>query len=202
MTARIRLAEASDSEAVAAIYRPIVEGTAISVEAVPPTADEMAQRILDTLPAHPWLVCEVDGRRAGYAYAARHRLRAAYRWSVDVSVYIAEPYRRCGVGRGLYLSLFAVLTAQGYINACAGVTLPNAASVGLHESLGFEKVGVYSRVGYKLGAWHDVGWWQLALKAHDPSPSEPIDVPTVQKHAGWGDLLARGEPAIRRTGQP
>ena len=198
MTARITIAQASDAEAVAAIYRPIVEATAISFEAVPPSTEDIARRILGTLPAYPWLVCEIDGRIAGYAYAARHRERAAYRWSVDTSVYIAESDRRCGVGRGLYLSLFAILAAQGYVNAFAGVTLPNAASVGLHESLGFEKVGVYSRVGYKFGAWHDVGWWQFAMKAHEPSPSVPLDIPTVQTRAGWASLIARGESAIRR----
>src|SRR5262245_15941019 len=117
MAVRIRLAHERDAEAIAAIYRPVVEDTAISFETVAPNSDEMAHRVAETMRMYPWLVCDRDGQIAGYAYATRHRVRAAYQWSVDTSVYIDHAHRRSGIGRGLYLSLFAILTAQGYFNA-------------------------------------------------------------------------------------
>jgi phosphinothricin acetyltransferase len=197
MAARIRFAGESDAAAIAGIYRPVVESTAISFETVPPDRDEMARRIAGTTREHPWLVCEIGGRVAGYAYATRHRVRSAYRWSVDTSVYVEESFRQGGVGRGLYGSLFAILSAQGYFNAYAGIALPNTASVGLHEAVGFRKIGVYQRVGYKFGEWRDVGWWQLELRAHEAMPAEPLDIDMVRALPDWSALLATGEPAVR-----
>ena len=197
MTPRIRLAEAADAEAIAAIYRPVVESTTISFETDPPDRDEIARRIADTLISYPWLVCELGGRVAGYAYATKHRVRAAYQWSVDTSVYVDAASRRSGVGRGLYRSLLAILAAQGFFNAFAGIALPNLASVALHEALGFEALGVYRRVGFKLGAWHDVGWWQLTLRAEDVSPDAPLTLAAMRQRRDWPALLAAGEPSIR-----
>jgi phosphinothricin acetyltransferase len=121
----------------------------------------------------PWLVAERDGGVTGYAYASPHRARAAYRWGADVSVYLDERERGRGSGRALYGALLPVLRDLGYTGAYAGITLPNPASVALHESMGFSLVGVYRRVGYKLGGWHDVGWWQLVLA--DPLPEVPAE---------------------------
>jgi L-amino acid N-acyltransferase YncA len=163
MVAHIRLATESDAGSVAGIYRPAVEESAISFEIAAPAGEEMARRMRDTLVSYPWLVCDLDGRAAGYAYAAQHSVRNAYRWSVNTSVYIDRRCWRLGIGRGLYRSLFAILAAQGYFNAYAGIALPNPASVSLHESMGFEPIGVYRRVGYKFGGWRDVGWWQRLL---------------------------------------
>lgn len=193
----IRLAAEADAPALADIYGPIVASTAISFEIDPPDATEMRRRLADMLPALPWLVCELEGDAAGYAYASRHRVRAAYSWSVDVSVYVAPAYHRRGVGRGLYTSLFAILMAQGFFNAYAGVTLPNAASVGLHESLGFTPVGVYRHVGFKLGAWHDVGWWQLPLQALRHPAAAPLAIDAVRRHRDWDAWLASGASLIR-----
>jgi L-amino acid N-acyltransferase YncA len=161
-----------DAAPCAAIYAPFVADTAVSLEEQPPTAVEMSRRITATSERYPWLVAEIDGGVAGYAYASAHRDRAAYRWAADVAVYVDERARRRGVGRALYEALLALLTQQGVQTACAGVTLPNDASVGLHEALGFRPVGVYRRIGYKRGAWRDVGWWQLELPPSDGAPAE------------------------------
>jgi phosphinothricin acetyltransferase len=182
---------------VQAIYAPIVRDTAISFELEPPTVEEMAKRMVETLAHLPWLVCEHRGNILGYVYASQHRTRPAYQWSVDVSVYIHVHARRAGVGRALYRSLFALLARQGFYHAYAGITLPNPASVGLHESLGFQPVGVYRAVGYKLGAWHDVGWWQLTLQECVTPPQLPIDLRTVHQSTAWNAALAAGLPLLR-----
>lgn len=197
MAAQIRLAQPLDAETIAEIYQPFVETTAISFETVPPDSEEMGRRIAETMALYPWLVCELEGQVTGYAYATRHRVRAAYQWSVDTSVYVNEAFRRRGIARGLYVSLFAILAAQGFFNAYAGIALPNPASVALHESVGFKPMAVYRRVGYKLGAWHDVGWWQLFLKAHEASPKEPIDVTAVRRQSDWDVLVKSGQSVIR-----
>ena len=168
MRPAIGLASDADVAAITDLYRPIVESTAISFETEPPDQDEMHRRIAETLTSYPWLVCRIGGKCAGYAYASDIAFRGAYRWSVDTSVYVHEDFRRHGIGRGLYISLFGILSAQGYFNAFAGISLPNPASVALHERVGFQPLGIYRNVGYKLGSWHDVGWWQLSLrKARD-----------------------------------
>ena len=164
-----------DSAACAAIYAPHVEASPTSFEAEAPGPEEMAERIERIGATHPWLVAERNGEVAGFAYACEHRSRAAYRWAVDVSVYVGEADRRRGLGKDLYEELLRRLRAQRFRVACAGVTLPNEASVALHEGLGFVAVGVYRRIGWKQGAWRDVGWWQLDLSpdADDP-PEEPL----------------------------
>jgi phosphinothricin acetyltransferase len=193
----IRLATERDAGQVAAIYAPNVTDTIVSFETEAPSADEMRRRIEVALERYPWLVCEHRGRVLGYAYAGPHGSRAAYRWSVDVSVYVHEEARRRGVGRALYASLIAALSLQGFYNAYAGATLPNPASVGLHESVGFRAVGVYRGVGYKLGAWHDVGWWHLPLRERVADPDPPAYLPSVLGSAGWEAAMANGLPLLR-----
>jgi phosphinothricin acetyltransferase len=162
---------ARDGADCAAVYAPAVAGAAVSFEEPPPPdAAAMAARIAATSATHPWLVLDDGARVRGYAYASAHRPRAAYRWACDVAIYVDDGYRRRGAGRRLYLALFELLRRQGLRAACAGITLPNEASVGLHEALGFEPVGVYRRIGWKAGAWRDVGWWQLALAPDDDAP--------------------------------
>jgi phosphinothricin acetyltransferase len=165
-----------DGAACAAIYRPFVSESAISFETAPPTAGEFAERIERVSRTHPWLVAESDaGELIGFAYGCHHRDRAAYRWAADVSVYVEPGNHRRGVGSALYRTLLELLRGQRLLVACAGITLPNEASVAIHESLGFLPVGVWREIGYKLGAWRDVGWWQLQLAAPtaDPPP-EPL----------------------------
>jgi len=169
----VRVATADDAEAIARIYAPIVADTVISFELAVPTVDEMRARIVATLARLPWLVSvDADGAVDGYVYASRHRERAAYQWSVDVTAYVREDARGRGIGKRLYTRLFGELSTLGYFQAFAGIALPNAPSVALHESVGFTHLGIYRGVGFKHGAWHDVGWWQRTLQAAKP-PHEP-----------------------------
>jgi len=170
---RIRLARPTDAAAVQVIYAPIVTDTVISFELEPPTVEEMERRITETLAEYPWLVAERHDHVIGYAYGHRFAGRAAYAWSVESSIYIADNARGQGVGRRLYDALLPVLRAQGYQQVFAGATLPNPASVALHERVGFRPVGIYRRAGWKFGAWHDVGMWQLALDDDGAEPSPP-----------------------------
>jgi phosphinothricin acetyltransferase len=163
-----------DAAACAEIYAPYVEDTPVSFEERAPDAAELAARIERYGASHAWLVAEREGRVAGYAYATAFNERPAYRWSTSVSVYVAEEARGVGVGRALYEALFDRLHERGFRMACAGITLPNEASCGLHASLGFELVGVNREIGWKQGAWHDVGWYQLELApASQGPPREP-----------------------------
>ena len=187
---RIRLAGPADAERVAAIYAPNVTGSAISFEDVPPSTAEMRHRIETYGAFAPWLVLEDERGVAGYAYASAHRERAAYRWAVDVSAYVDAAQHRRGVGRALYGALLRLLPLQGFCVAHAGITLPNAASVGLHEACGFARIGVFESVGWKRGAWHDVGYWrrQLRERPGDPGPLRPLA--EVITTTAWRDALA------------
>lgn len=163
MTLTIRDADQDDGPACAAIYRPYVLDTAITFETEPPTGSEIGRRIEVAARAHAWLVAETDGQTIGYAYAGPFATRPAYRWSCEVSVYLETGRRRTGAGRALYQALLPRLVDRGYHVAVAKMTLPNAASVGLHAALGFQPVGVHRRIGWKNGAWHDVAIAQLDL---------------------------------------
>ena len=176
----VRLADpARDAAAVAAIYRPAVIGSLASFEEIAPDATEMAARMTTTLERTPWLVAEDEGVVSGYAYAGPHRERAGYRWAVNISVYVDAAFHGRGIGRRLYDELLTILRRQGFVNAYAGITLPNAASVALHEAIGMRLVGVYERVGFKAGAWHDVAWYQRRLAETTAAPAEPIPLPRL-----------------------
>lgn len=198
----VRMAGADHSPGIQAIYGPIVAATTISFEYDVPSAAEMGRRVASRWPRHPWLVAVAGEPEQvlGYAYAGPFKGRPAYDWSAEVSLYIHPDARRLGVGRCLYAALFALLRAQGHTEAFAGISLPNEASVAAHESLGFVPVGCYRRVGWKFGAWHDVGWWQLPLgpggsggsggtggRADDglppPAPIRPLDTLTPDELA-------------------
>ncbi len=176
----VRLADPSgDAEAIAAIYRPAVEEGVASFEEVAPSAPEIAARMAAILERFPGLVAVVADRVVGYAYAGPHRERPGYRWSVDISVYVHGAFHGRGVGRRLYDALLPTLRRQGLVNAYAGITLPNPASVALHEAIGMRRVGVYERVGFKHGAWHDVAHYQLRLTDPPGVPPEPVHLPEL-----------------------
>lgn len=170
----IRPATAADAPACATIYAPYVTETVITFETDPPSAQQFAQRIADTRRTHEWIVAEVDGAVAGYAYAHPFNMRAAYAWSCETSIYLDRTARGRGLGRALYGALLPLLAQRGYRRAFAGVALPNDASLGLHHALGFEDVGCYRRVGWKLGQWHDVAWLQRDLQSDEADPPVPV----------------------------
>ena len=171
----VRLADPGrDADAVAAIYRPSVEGGLASFEEVAPDAAEMAARMGRTLARTPWLVAEDDGGAVtGFAYAGMHHERPGYRWAVNISVYVADGARGQGVDGASTTGCWR-LRRQRFVNAYAGITLPNPASVALHEGIGMRRIGVYERVGFKFGAWHDVAWYGLRLTDPEGVPAEPI----------------------------
>ena len=173
----VRDATPDDAAACADIYVPYVTDTAVTFETDPPTVAEMALRIETAQRRHAWLVLEQDGGVVGYAYAGPFKARAAYRWSCEVSVYLARDRRGRGGGRALYEALLARLTERGFRMAAAGMTQPNEASGRLHAALGFEPVGTFRAVGWKHGAWRDVAWVQRPLAAALPEgedPPEPV----------------------------
>jgi L-amino acid N-acyltransferase YncA len=169
----IRMAEQADAPQIAAIYRPFCEDNCVSFETEAPDAAEIGARIARTTRQFPWLVDDRDGAIAGYAYASAHRVRAAYRWVAEVTVYIHEGFRGQGVGRALYGELFARLRRQGYFKAYAGILVPNPPSRAFHEAMGFRPTALYRGVGYKHGAWRDVAWLQYDIQPEVDSPPEP-----------------------------
>ncbi|HEX6191262.1 MAG TPA: GNAT family N-acetyltransferase [Chitinophagaceae bacterium] len=170
----IRVAAPSDSKGILEIYAPYIRDTSLTFETEVPGEKDFAERINSYLQNWPWLVCELDGKIAGYAYASRYRERTAYQWSVECSVYIHDEHLRSGVASELYTTLFAFLQYQGYNNVYAVINLPNDRSVAFHEKIGFTYFATYENVGYKLGKWKNVGWWQLKLNEYINEPPAPI----------------------------
>ena len=197
MASRIRSVTTADAESVRMIYAPYVSDSATSFEAVVPDLAEMTRRIESQADRYPWLVFESGDRILGYAYASPHRTRTAYQWSVEVSVYVDATAHRRGVGRALYLALFELLRRQGYVNAYAGITLPNPSSLGLHESLGFVPVGVYRQIGFKFDRWHDVEWLHLRLVQDPRAVTDPLPAVHLWRTREGENLAARSAPARR-----
>ena len=164
----MRFATPADATAIAAVYAPYVLGSVATFETEPPTVAVMGERMASGL---PWLVAVDGGDVVGFAYASPHHERPAYRWTVDVTVYLADAACGRGLGRALYGRLLPDLASRGLVTALARITVPNTASVALHEAMGFRPAGVLPQVGFKLGAWHDVGLW--ALRLADPPPAPP-----------------------------
>jgi len=177
----IRIAAASDAAAILNIYAPYIENTSYTFETEVPRTESFQQRIKDYLQAYPWIVCEINGVIAGYAYASKHRERVAYQWSVESSVYIHDDFHRAGVGKALYSALIKILKLQQFRNVYAVINLPNDKSVAFHESMGFDHFATYKNVGYKLGKWKNVGWWELQLNEYFYEPPEPTKFSQMPK---------------------
>jgi L-amino acid N-acyltransferase YncA len=169
----IRPVQPEDTEAVLAIYKPYIESTATTFETAVPSVTEFAVRIKLNTEKYPWLVADDNGKMIGYAYASKHREREAYQWSVESSVYVLENYHHTGIAKELYSKLFDILQQCGYVNVYAGITLPNPKSYSFHSKMGFEPVGVYKNIGYKLGKWHDVAWLAKTINRHSDHPAIP-----------------------------
>ncbi len=174
----IRVATEADAEAIAAIYAPYVLETPISFDEKPPSADEMRPRVASIQETYPFLVFDDGQGVSGYAYGSMHRAKPAYRWSVETTVYTARHLHRRGIGKALYTRLLDILTRQGFHAAFAGIVPPNEASVRLHEAVGFVYIGTFPEVGFKLGRFHDLGWWRRPLAEgaprHDPIPFKSL----------------------------
>lgn len=171
---KIRLATAADSSSILDIYSLYISNTSFTFETEVPSVQAFADRIESYLQSWPWLVCEIDGKIAGYAYATRHRERTAYQWCTESSIYIHDDFQRRGVAHALYAALFDILKIQGFRNIYAVINLPNDRSVAFHESCGFKYFATYEKVGYKLGKWKNVGWWRLILNEFGDEPAPPI----------------------------
>lgn len=169
----IRFAEPGDAAAIAALYAPFVDGSAVSLEDSAPSVDEMAARIAGGGDLYPWLVAEDERGLAGFASASRFRPRQGYRFTVETSVYVAPDRQGAGLGRRLYSTLIDLLSRQGFTQAIAALTAPNQASAALHQAMGFKKCGTYGQVGWKLGGWWDVALWQRPLAPQQTPPREP-----------------------------
>ena len=189
----LRAATADDGAELARIYAPVVALTAISFELEPPDATAMAERVRAAQPRWPWIVaCDAHdpGALLGYASAGVFRARPAYRFACESAIYVDPNARRQGLGRRLYGALLGSLRRQGLHRVVAGISLPNPASVALHEGLGFTPAGVVERVGFKFDRWHDMGFWTLNLA---PDLERPRDEPR-----STGDVDADGGEAARR----
>jgi phosphinothricin acetyltransferase len=192
----IRCATENDVDGILAIYGPFVAETPVSFETEIPSASEMWNRISSILTELPYLVCEIDGKIAGYAYASNFRQRKSYQWSKEVSVYVAPELRGRHIATGLYFSLIEILKKLGVANLLAGITVPNPASINFHESLGFRKCGEYTKVGYKLGVWHSVGWWELRLIPENISPQSLISFSEIKDYNFVKNTFSEGERLI------
>lgn len=196
---QIRQARAEDALGIIEIYKPFIEKTAVSFEVEVPSESEMQSRIKALAPRYPWLVCVIDETIAGYAYAGLHRSRTSYQWSTEVSVYLHEGFRGKRIGSALYASLLDILTAQGFKNALAGMTLPNPASERFHKSIGFETIATYPDVGYKFGKWHATQWMVLPLHEPDQAPKTLIDSKALEGTALWNTAIDKGCAIINQA---
>ena len=174
MASIIRLAEKRDVSGILEIYSPFILETSVTFEETVPTEESFWERMRGIMVELPYLVCEIDGRIAGYAYASGYRSRASYRWSKEVSVYIHPDFQRRRVAHALYTSMNEMARFQGVANLLAIITMPNEASVNFHEHFGYIKCGEFSKVGYKLNQWQNVGWFELFLQDENEPPKERI----------------------------
>jgi phosphinothricin acetyltransferase len=175
----IRPARLDDAAEMLAIYAPYVLETTVSSEYVPPDMQEFCRRIQTFSEKLPWLICEIDGKPAGYGYASPHRTRAAYQWSVETSIYVAPDFHRHGIARALYSALLELLRMQGYYNIYVGITSPNERSIKFHKAMGFIISGAYQNSMYKFGQWRDVLWMGKQLREYEGKPQPTVPFPEL-----------------------
>jgi len=193
----IRMATLEDAEAILRIYADYIKNTTVTFEIEVPTVDAFRERMERIMARFPWLVCEINGEIAGYAYASKHGERAAYRWSADLSVYISEKFHRRGIATAFYKALAEILRRQGYFTVYAGVSTPNPKSEAFHTALDFRNLGEFRNVGYKLGQWLGVTWYELSLAAYVPEPAEIIGIDVLLANGGCKDVFEATEKCIQ-----
>ena len=175
MSVRIRFADPErDAARILAVYAPYIERTAVTFETEVPDGAAFAARVAGIAKEFPYLLLEIDGELAGYAYAHRQAERAAYQWNAELSIYLAEGFVHRGLGGPLYALLMRLLGMQGYVNLYACITASNAGSIALHERMGFERVGLFPDTGYKFGQWHGVAWMCRRVRAGAPGAIRPV----------------------------
>ncbi len=195
----IRLITTDDAESALAVYAPYVKSTAITFEEVVPTVEEFSSRTRKITEQYPWVVCESEGRVIGYAYASTHRARPAYRWSPESAVYVANDFHRKGIAKILYETLFSILKLQGYVNVFAGVVIPNLKSEEFHKALGFEEIGIFKQVGYKLGSWHDSKWFQKHLQIRPENPPKPIPISELIETDAFKSIIENANQLLNKV---
>lgn len=177
----IRMADENDAEEILSVYSPYVTGSVITFEYDVPDIESFRKRVKDVLSNYPYLVCTEEGKVVGYAYACRHKERAAYQWNAELSVYVREDHHGLGIGKTLYGMLLELLRLQNVQNVYGCVTSPNIKSERLHSRFGFEKVGTYRKTGYKLGSWLDVMWFEKNIGEHETDPEPFTGIGKVKK---------------------
>lgn len=194
----LRFATPADGKELLKIYAPFVAQTAVSFEYDVPTEEAFSARIGEIGRQYPWILCEIDGQTAGYAYGSVHMPRAAYMWDAQASVYLDPRFHRRGIATALYGCLFALLKMQGYVNVCVGITVPNEKSIGFHRAMGFSEVGVFKKNGYKLGKWYDVLFMEKALSDYPACPLPPLPIKSIPPEEA--EALLRREAALLGQG--
>lgn len=178
----IRNIKSADIISVLNIYAPFIANSTVTFENEIPNIDSFTNRIEHYVALFPWLVADVDGKISGYAYASKYRDREAYQWMVECSIYLDPDFAGKGIAKNLYNALFEILKIQGIYKVFAVIGLPNLKSVSFHEKMGFTWFATYKNVGYKLGKWLNVGWWELILSEPKDTPKTPIPYAKLNKN--------------------
>jgi phosphinothricin acetyltransferase len=194
----IREVTVADAADIYNVYKPYVDNTAISFEAVTPSVEEIEYKIKKITEMYPWLVCEHQGKVVGYAYGSTHRERPAYKWSVESSIYVDEAFHGAGIARILYETVFAILKLQGYCSVYAGVLSSNEKSCRFHEAIGFSEIGIFKHIGYKLGKWHSNKWYQLFLDESDTAPNAVRPTTEIKASAAYAEFLASANRKLKQ----
>ena len=181
MEAHIRFITEADYQGALEVYALYVLHTAVTFDYEVPSLEDFSQKLYGISQRYPVLVCEIDGQVVAYCYGGAHRAKIAYQWSVESTIYISEAYHGKGLGHIMYTALFDILRLQGFINVYAGVSVPKAQSEHFHLKYGFKPVGVFEKIGYKFGQWHDLSWFEYRLVEHPDVPSLPITITEIKE---------------------
>lgn len=192
----IRFIKDSDCQEALDVYAHFAKSTTITFDYEAPAMEEFRNKIEQITSKHPWLVCLYRGKVIGYAYAGTHRHKVAYQWSAESTVYLSPDFHRCGIATILYESLLAILKFQGYVNVYAGITLPNEKSEGLHKAFGFNEIGIFKQIGFKMGKWHDVKWLQLHFSTINEPPEKLKPIKDIENHPEVRRILREANTKI------